>query len=243
MTGWARSATLPLAAVLRFAPRSAPRGPGPALARVGWLVVVVSMAGLAACGDDARSVSAAHRLVIEPCRGSLAQRASAAAIGPDLLVSVAHSFEGARAVEVTDATGRPVEATVVHLDPAKDIALLATDRPLSGHLALAQPEEGGSVAILTYGEVDGPRLEPGRIVELVDVTLDGEGRRAALRLAATIEPGDSGAAVVDDDGRLVGMVFASARNTEAGWAVSSSEIGTAVEAWERNGPGASLPAC
>lgn len=211
-------------------------------------LVVIALAlallgGTVACGDDARPVTAAHHLVVRPCQGALAHRASAAAIGPQLLVTVAHSFEGAEEVEVTDAAGQPVGATVVHLDPGKDVALLATDRPVADHLALAPPEADVRVGILAYGQADGPHLEAGRITELVDVTLDGEGRRAALRLEASIEPGDSGAAVVDDDGRLVGMVFATARNAEAGWAVSSSEIEAAVDALERDRPGAVLPAC
>jgi S1-C subfamily serine protease len=196
-----------------------------------------------ACGDDARPTGVAYRLVVQPCQGSVANRASAAAVAPDLLATVAHTLEGARTVEVADSTGHPVDATVVYVDPAKDIALLAPRLPLPGHLDLGPASGEGPVGILSYAQSDGPEMEDGEIIELVDVTLDGEGRRAAIRLSADIDPGDSGAAVLDPQGRMVGMVFATARNDATGWAVASTEIEAAIATVERSRPGAGLPAC
>ena len=208
------------------------------------MLAVLGIASITmACGDDARPTSVAYRLLIEPCQGAVVGRASAAAVTPELLATAAHGLDGAMRVDVADAQGRSVPATVVYLDLAKDVALLAPDRPLADHLPLSPPPAEGSVGILTYGEVDGPAIERGEIIELVDVTLDGEGRRAAIRLAATIDPGDSGAAVLDGEGRMVGMVFASARADETGWAVSSTELTAAIEVAEGREPTSILPSC
>lgn len=198
---------------------------------------------LAGCGDDGRATTAAHRLIIDTCQERLDQRATAAAIGPDLLVSVAHSLTDARSVEVRSADGESQTARVIALDEGTDIALLRTERPLEGHLAVTAPEGPGPVGILRLDADDRPFIAQGEILELTSVTLDGEGRRAAARLQAEIEPGDSGAAVLDRDGALVAMVFATARDRAVGWAVSATEIERAVDALERSGPRVDPPAC
>ncbi|MEL6981882.1 MAG: serine protease [Actinomycetota bacterium] len=198
---------------------------------------------LTACGDDGRDATATHRLIIEPCSGRVDQRATGAAIGPELVATVAHSLDGVRHIEMRGPDGRSQSAEVVYLDPAKDIALLRPDRPLSEYLTMIEPEGPGPVGVIRYDDTEQrPRIDQGDILELVSVTLDGEGRRDAARLAATIEPGDSGAAVIDDDGAMVAMVFATARSGDVGWAVSAVEVQAAVDALARRGP-ASPPAC
>ncbi len=214
-------------------------------ARVITLVVVLAIGAFAtSCGDDARSATSAYRVVTEPCQGRLAGRATAAAIGPELLATVAHGVEGAATVELRRADGEPVAAEIVYLDPAKDIALLRPARALPDHLEVAEPEGTGPAAVLRLDDDDVALVDEAEILELVDATLDGEGRRAAARLAATIGAGDSGAAVVDDDGRMVAMVFATARGRDVGWAVAGSELVGAIATLDSNGPGAlPPPAC
>lgn len=203
-------------------------------------LLAVSLVG---CGDDGRPTGATHRLIIEPCTGRIDQRATGSAIAPEVVATVAHSLDGVASIEMRGADGRSQTAEVVYLDLDKDIALLRPARPVAEHLTLARPEGPGPVGVLRFDDAEErPRLDDGEILELVSVTLDGEGRRDAARLSATIEPGDSGAAVVDDDGAMVAMVFATARSRDVGWAVSSVEVQAALDALERNGP-ASPPAC
>ena len=208
---------------------------------VAGLALAVSL--LTACGDDGRSTGAAHRLVIEPCQGRLDQRATGAAIGPSLIATVAHSLEGARSVEVTNSAGRSQSAELLYLDLDRDIALLRPEEPLDEHLTLARPEGPGPIGVLRLDDDGRAVIGRGEILELVDVTLDGEGRRAAARLRADITPGDSGAAVLDGEGDMVAMVFATARDGDVGWAVSAVEVERAITALERSGPGAAPPAC
>jgi S1-C subfamily serine protease len=212
-----------------------------AAATLGLLLV---LAAAAACGAEPVPLTAsAYRLDVESCGGTVGQRASAAAIAADLVATVAHPFDGAARFELRDAAGVEVEATLVHLDPARDVALLRLAEPAPHHLEPLAPEGPGPVTIVSYAEPDGPTTEDGRILELVDATLDGTGRRAAARLAADIDPGDSGAAVVDPDGRLVAMAFATVRDTEQGWAISANELLAAAESPNAAGPGGALPAC
>lgn len=212
------------------------------MARLLALVGLVALS-LVGCGDDGRPTGATHRLIIEPCTGRIDQRATGSAIAPDVVATVAHSLDGVRSIEMRGVDGRSQSAEVVYLDADKDIALLRPASPVSEHLTLRPPQEPGPVGVLRFDDTEErARIDDGEILELVSVTLDGEGRRDAARLSATIEPGDSGAAVLDDDGSMVAMVFATARGRDVGWAVSSVEVQAALETLQRSGP-ASPPAC
>jgi len=212
---------------------------------VAGLAITLLLAVVAtACGDDGRPTGAIHRLIIEPCTGRLDQRATGTAIAPDVVATVAHSLDGARTIQMRAGDGRTQSAEVVYLDLDKDIALLRPQRPIADHLTLARPDGPGPVGVIRYDDSSqSPRIDDGEILELVTITLDGEGRRAAARLGAEIEPGDSGAAVVDDDGDMVAMVFATARGRDVGWAISSTEREDALDLLSRGGPGGEPPAC
>ena len=72
--------------------------------------------------------------------------------------------------------------------------------------------------------------EDGLITRRVNVRTNVVGNdetavRAGYELALEIEPGDSGAAIVDDDGRLVAIVFArSTRRESVTWSTSVAEV-------------------
>lgn len=165
-----------------------------------------------------------YRVLVEPCAGPDNQRATAVAVSPDLLFTVAHSFEEAKSFTVTANSGQDVAVEIVYLDQARDIAALRPTAPVEPLLPISQPETSTDVSITTFGDRDGPITRPGRVLELIDATMDGEGRRAAIRLDASLEPGDSGAPVVNDRTEMVGMIFAKARGSDIGWAVSSEEL-------------------
>jgi S1-C subfamily serine protease len=180
------------------------------------------------------------RIETTNCAGTVTGRASGARLESGLVVTVAHAFEVRAAIELRDHQGRTAPAELYYLDLERDLALLAptedTDagRGLHG-LGLGTPEPGPA-EFVTYADRDlGPIIEVVSITRLANVTLDGVGRRAAARLEGQIDPGDSGAPVVQN-GELVAMVFASTRNVDLGWAVSATEIEAAVEGLERDGP-------
>lgn len=189
----------------------------------------------------ADALQAIYRVEVGQCLAVENQLATAVAVGPELLVTVAHSLEQADGVTIKDGQGVEVASELVYVDQAKDIAFFALTDPqqangLGSALELAEPAESGAVSIATGSRDEGPNSKQATILDLLDATLDGEGKRAAIKLEADIKPGDSGAAVVNADGRMVGMIFATARGQNIGWAVASSELRDALAQLESNGP-------
>ncbi len=191
---------------------------------------------------DENARSAVYRVAVEQCGGADNQRATAIAVGPDLAATVAHSLEDAKTVTLQKPDGTSVDADIVYLDPGKDVAILHLSGPEGGGPAVEavgfaedEAEVGMAVTIATYADNDGPATKSGAISDIVVATLDGEGRRSAIKLEAEIEPGDSGAAVLID-GQLVGMVFATARSQNVGWAVAVSELSSAIDSLQTPTP-------
>jgi hypothetical protein len=90
-------------------------------------------------------------------------------------------------------------------------------------LELGTDSDAEMLTVLYHRE-DGVFSAPTTVLRRVTASLDGVGERAAIEIGADIKPGDSGAPVVDDDGRIAGLVFASSRVGERGWAVAASEL-------------------
>ncbi|MFW2380121.1 MAG: S1 family peptidase [Acidimicrobiales bacterium] len=187
--------------------------------------------GLASCASAAAvPEDFVYRARIDDCRITTPQLATIFRISDRLLVSAAHPFEGIRSFEVLDVNGDSIEADLVALRPEKDVALLWLQEPQdSGAVALAsQPVEPDTpVEIVTFDREGALVIQAGRAVRLANVTLDGEDPRQGIELQADIEAGDSGAPVLFDD-RVVGVVFASSRGRESGWAVSAAEVNSLV---------------
>lgn len=199
---------------------------------------------LSACGSTPPdALEAIYRVEVGQCLAVENQLATAVAVGSDRVVTVAHSLAEADSVTIKDEEGAELPAELVYVDQDKDIAILVLADVSTSPLDLAEPAESGTVSIATGARDGGPNSKPAEILDLVDATLDGEGKRAAIKLDADIKPGDSGAAVVDAEGRMVGMVFATARGENIGWAVASSEIVGAIEQLEADGPAAITLSC
>lgn len=135
--------------------------------------------------------------------------------------------------------GEEIAAEVIGFDPGVDIALVKVDDLERAPLPLddANPDDEG--AILGFGtdkppdqvlDPTGLDPDPFRVNRLITAKGEniyrdsGEFRRAAYLLAAAIEPGDSGGALVRVDGTVVGIAFASSRRPDTAYAVRASEI-------------------
>lgn len=166
-----------------------------------------------------------------PDRTTVARQWEAQGPGSVVLVTAAHSFERASDVAVRDERDQLRQASLAFLDQAKDIAVLQIDPtgPEDRAFSLTEPAPASSIEVVTFADIEGPAVKSGTVTRLVDATLDGEGRRRAVELAAIdIEPGDSGAPVVDQEGSAVAMVFAAARADDRAWATAAMEINDAV---------------
>jgi S1-C subfamily serine protease len=190
------------------------------------------LSALAGCvADDPIDLQAAVlRVSLNSCRPNVENRATAVSIGDGLALTVAHSFEETRAVQLVGAGGVEVDAEVVMLDRDRDIAVLAFQQNAFGPVAAqglemrSDADDPLDEARVVIHRLDGTFVAPVTILRRVSVTLDGEGRRQGIEIEAEIERGDSGAPIVDDKDRIIGMVFAASRAGETGWTIAASEL-------------------
>ena len=173
------------------------------------------------------------------------QDGSGFVIAPDTVITDAHVIAGERDATVIRDDGRRFPAEVVAFDPARDLAVLVVggfDRP-----ALVLGPDATRVG--TTGGVFGhPGGEPLRIAPFeISRTLDARGldiygstatTRRVLELGAGLRPGDSGSALVDGGGRVVGVAFAVARDrADVAYALDPSEVRAVLAAAGRNAVG------
>jgi S1-C subfamily serine protease len=134
---------------------------------------------------------------------------------PGLVVTNAHVVAGEKAPRVEPFQGRSLPATVVLFDANRDLALLRVPGLTGQALAVDKGEEGETGAV--YGHPGGGdlRAAPAKISqELIAVGRDiydrSDTRRSIFVLASALRPGDSGGALVDKEGKVVGVAFAIA---------------------------------
>ena len=166
--------------------------------------------------------------------------ASGFTVADDLVVTAAHPVAGRTRIAVTDSVGRSHYGFVVALDAVLDVAAVRVPglsaEPVevvgADDAAVAPP---GAPVTVAAADVDGQVIsKPGTIERRVRANIDDIYRsarvsRRALELSFDGGYGDSGAAVLNSDGAVVGMVFATSRSRpNAGYAIRAVEINAAL---------------
>ncbi len=152
-------------------------------------------------------------------------------VSPDLVVTNAHVVAGVDETSVLRPDGVRLAAEVTAYDSDRDLALLTVPDLDLPALTLAAPEPRSTTAV--FGHPDGQ--EPVEVSPaLIRRQLEAQGydlygdhlvRREILILAAELRPGDSGSAVVNSDGEVVGVAFAISLSTpDMAFALNSSEV-------------------
>lgn len=162
-----------------------------------------------------------------PCASSLQTTSSGFVIDDGIVVTVAHAIYESREFAVRDWVGRWHVATIQHMDLERDLAVLAIAELNAEPMALTEAMAGDAVYMLdgaASGEVAGEVLRRVNISTEVIGDLERKSRRSGYELSVEIVGGDSGAAVVDDEGELVAVVFARSTRREASWATSAAEV-------------------
>lgn len=157
------------------------------------------------------------------------------ALTTDLVVTNAHVILGIDEIRVHTSDGRELRGIPVSFDPDADLAILEVQSADLDPLPLADDAADGSIGALVGWE-DGPFPDPTpyridrRVTVRIERVADTERiERRSWLLAAEIELGDSGAALVGQDGRVVGVAFATSTATEGvGYAVRASEVDALV---------------
>ena len=155
---------------------------------------------------------------------------TAVVISPGLALTNAHVVAGATKVEVALPGENPAAALVTAFDPERDLALIRTESTLPV-LALEAPLPGQLAAVIGHPDGGPLRTAPIRMVERVtangrDLYDSVNTSRKVWFAAAQLSTGDSGAPVVDQDGSVLGVVFAIGKQ-------GSSEEGKAAYVLDR----------
>jgi S1-C subfamily serine protease len=134
------------------------------------------------------------------------------AVSSSRVVTNAHVVAGQERTNVFTDDGRRLDATVVAFDPARDLALLRVGGELQP-LPLGDADLGTTGAVVGHPGGGPLRSSPARVDRLVDargtdIYRTAETSRSVLVLASRLEPGDSGAPFVDEQGRVAGVAFA-----------------------------------
>jgi len=152
---------------------------------------------------------------IEGVACSRIQEGSGFFVDEDLVVTNAHVVAGEDESTVELADGSTLDAEVVAFDPERDLAVLRTEDGGAPPLPLRAAEVGDTGGV--FGRPGGGPLEvsPFRVADQItavgrDIYDRSSTSREVLVLASELAPGDSGSALVDPGGRVVGVAFAVA---------------------------------
>lgn len=159
----------------------------------------------------------------------------------DTIVTNAHVVAGVSKPSVLRTDGKRLPATVQVFDPNRDLAVLHVAGLGEDALPVATGDVGQDAAVFGHPQgQDELAVIPARIESKVnaqglDLYGSKEIRREVLILASLLVPGDSGGALVDTSGSVVGVAFAVAPDEPAtSYALSSVEL-KAVLAVPRSG--------
>lgn len=162
----------------------------------------------------ARVTAATVKVSGQAC--SRIQEGSGFAAGPDTVVTNAHVVAGEKVTTVLRPDGKVLKAQVVVFDPNRDLAVLRVPGLGQQPLAVSTAKVGAVGAV--FGHPNGQdqlRIAPAKISQQVeaigrDIYDSRATRRDVFIVAAALRPGDSGAALVDPKGDVVGVAFAVA---------------------------------
>ena len=184
----------------------------------------------------------AVRIDTTGCELSSGHFGSGVAIGGDSVVTVAHLIARAETVTVTLSDGAQEEAGVLMVDLQKDLALLQVTGLAVPEVDMVVVDAGTSGHIVGAAASGTVPYEVKRRVNLRIEDVLGTERHSRLgyEVSALTTDGDSGAGAYDDEGGLVGVVFATGRDGATSWLTASDEIEAFRSSLE---PGSSYVMC
>lgn len=161
--------------------------------------------------------------------------------GDGYVVTNNHVVQNARDIEVSLNDGRTLAAKVVGTDPQTDVALIKINAQNLPFVTLADSDKvqvGDMVLAVGNPFGIGQTVTRG-IVSAKNRATSGEGDEDFIQTDAAINPGNSGGALVDTEGRLVGINSAilsrSGGNQGIGFAVPSNLVKWVADNIIKNG--------
>ncbi|EYR64812.1 peptidase S1 [Actinotalea ferrariae CF5-4] len=131
------------------------------------------------------------------------------AIDATVLITNRHVVEQSDEVQVSTYDGRDIDVATASTAALADLAIVRTveDLPSYPVLADADPVRGDAVTVVGYPQGGALTVTSGTVIgETTDPINENLGQ--VLVTDAPVEPGSSGSAALDEEGRVIGVVYA-----------------------------------
>lgn len=151
-------------------------------------------------------------------------------LAADLVVTNAHVVAGQDETEVELTDGTRLDASVVVFDPDRDLAVLRVPGLARNPLPIVDAGAGATGGVFGYPGGAPLRIQPFEVGDEVravgtDIYDRRRTERGVLILASSLRPGDSGGALVDGAGNVVGVAFAIAPDDpNVAYALDATEL-------------------
>jgi S1-C subfamily serine protease len=176
----------------------------------------------------ARAAQSVVRIASTGCGGLVT--GSGFAVGNRYVVTNAHVVSGTTDHTILTPGGAEMKGTVVYFDPERDVAVLYVPDSRAAALVFGPADRGTKGAVIGYPGGGPEKVSPA----VVDGKVLAEGRdiynsnlitREIYVIQAQVRPGNSGGPLIDLDGRVLGLVFAtSAGDPTQAYALTDGEI-------------------
>jgi S1-C subfamily serine protease len=151
-------------------------------------------------------------------------------VGTGYVVTNAHVVSGTKTHTIVTPGDAHLNGTVVYFDPDRDVAVLYVPELKTAPLIFGPAARGTKGAVIGYPGGGQQRTSPA----IVDGRITAEGRdiynsklvtRQIFVIEASVRPGNSGGPLVDTEGKVLGLVFATSASvpTQA-YALTDDEI-------------------
>ncbi len=184
-----------------------------------------------------QATSVTSKVIAVGCHGG-AEAGSSWPLAAGYLVTNAHVVAGSTSVEIDTPNGSHFGARVVLFDPNTDLAVLyapgVTLQPLV--TVDADPVRGTGGAVIGYPGGDGEQVVAAAVsgtetARGYNIYGDALVTRDIEVLSARVIPGNSGGPIVNDDGQIIGVVFAaSTTQPNVGYALTIPQIESDLQA-------------
>lgn len=131
------------------------------------------------------------------------------AIDATTLITNKHVVADSAELQVSTYDGHDIDVSAASTAAIADLALVRTEAELPSYpeLAPTDPQRGDHVTVVGYPQGGELTVTSGQVIGTTTDPLN-ENLGEVLVTDAPVEPGSSGSAVLDDEGRVVGVVYA-----------------------------------
>jgi S1-C subfamily serine protease len=182
------------------------------------VTLVAFLIALAACGGDEPALPVVVEVAARPCDTPNRSFGFGVVVAEDVVATAAHTVEGPRREVSVD--GRPARVAV--LDARTDLALLAVDLDAE-QAQIAHDSPRRATVDIPRDPIAVEILRTGTLV-VRDTTDRARYGREVHTFTPGVAHGTSGAPLVDDRGRVLGIVVLDNPGRGVGYAVSGKEL-------------------